>query len=81
MLSTVYSTVYSILRSHCQANPQFNAAIYAETEILDVRESKSKPDRGIVYVETKAYNQDGKKVLTLRRHVLIPKKEFDNEKK
>ena len=30
--------------------------IYAETEILDKRESKSKPDRGIVYVETKACN-------------------------
>lgn len=54
--------------------------IYAETEILEKRESKSKPDRGIVYVETRAYNQDGNKVLTLRRHVLIPKKGFDNEK-
>ena len=48
--------------------------IYAETEILSVRESKSKPDRGIVYVETRAYNQRNDKVLTLRRHVLIPKK-------
>lgn len=48
--------------------------IYAETEILSVRESKSKPDRGIVYVETRAYNQKNEKILTLRRHVLIPKK-------
>ena len=48
--------------------------LYAETEILDVRESKTKPDRGIVSVETRAYNQLNKKVLTLRRHVLIPKK-------
>lgn len=55
--------------------------IYAETEILEKRESKSKLDRGIVYVETRAFNQRGEKVLTLRRHVLIPKKEFDNEKK
>ena len=47
--------------------------LYAETEILDVRESKSKPDRGVVYVETRAYNQNHMKVLTLRRHVLIPK--------
>ncbi len=46
----------------------------AETKILDVRESKSKPDRGIVYVETEAFNQKNKKVLTFRRHVLIPKK-------
>ena len=49
--------------------------IYAETEILDVRESRTKPDRGIVYVETRAYNQTGSKVLTLRRHILIPKRE------
>jgi len=49
--------------------------IYAETEILSIRESKSKPDRGIVYVETRAYNQKNEKVLTLRRHVLIPKRE------
>lgn len=48
--------------------------LYCETEILDVRESKSKPDRGIIYVETKAYNQDNLRVLTFRRYVLIPKK-------
>jgi len=47
--------------------------ITAETEILSVRESKSKPDRGILYVETRAYNQRKEKVLTFRRHVLIPK--------
>jgi len=50
-------------------------SIYAETEILDVRESKTKPDRGIVYVETRAVNQNGKPVLTFRRHILIPKKQ------
>ena len=49
--------------------------IYVETEILDIRVSKSKPDRGIVYVETRAFNQHGSKVLTLRRHILIPMKE------
>ena len=48
--------------------------ISAETEILDKVESKSKQDRGVIYVETRAFKQDGKRVLTLRRHVLIPKK-------
>jgi|TARA_Y100000310_G_C20115669_1_gene549161 acyl dehydratase len=48
--------------------------IYAETEILDVRESKSKPDRGIVYVETRAFNQHKERIMTFRRHVLVPKK-------
>lgn len=48
--------------------------IHAETEILTARESKSKTDRGIVYVETRAFNQHGEKVLTLRSHVLISKR-------
>ena len=46
----------------------------AETEILSVTESKNKPDRGIVYVETRAYKQDSKKVLTLQRRILVPKR-------
>lgn len=50
-----------------------NDTLRAETEVLSVRESKSKNDRGIVYVETRAYNQNNVKVMTLRRHVLIPK--------
>ena len=47
--------------------------IYAESEILDVRLSKTKPDRGIVYMETRAFNQKQQKVLTLRRKFLAPK--------
>lgn len=46
--------------------------IHAETEILEKRLSKSKSDRGIVYVETSAYNQDNERVLTLRRRILVP---------
>ena len=48
--------------------------LHAETEILEVKESKTKPDRGIVFVETRAFNQNNEKVLTLRRHILIPKR-------
>ncbi len=48
--------------------------IYAETEILETRESRSKPDRGIIYVETRAFNQNNEKVLAFRRHTLIMKK-------
>ena len=47
--------------------------IYSESEVLEVRESASKPDRGIVYLETRAHNQRGEKVLTLRRRFLVPK--------
>ena len=50
-----------------------NDTIYARTKILDKRDSKSKPDRGIVYVETIGYNQDGKDVISFRRKVLIKK--------
>jgi acyl dehydratase len=48
-----------------------NDTIYAKTEILDVHISKSKPDRGIIYVETIAYNQNNIAVLKFRRKVLI----------
>ena len=48
--------------------------IRAETEVIDKRESKSKPNLGIVYVETKAFNQNKEQVLSFRRHVLIPKR-------
>ena len=49
--------------------------IYSRTKILDKRESKSKKDRGIVYVETIGYNQDGKDVIKFRRNILIKRKE------
>jgi len=48
--------------------------LYAETEILDKRESKSKPDRGIVHMETRAYNQCGKLVMDYRRKSLAAKR-------
>ena len=55
--------------------PTFHGdTIYAETEILEKRESRSKNDRGILYVETRAWNQKDETILTLRRRVMIPKK-------
>jgi acyl dehydratase len=48
--------------------------LYAETEVLDRRESDSKPDRGIVYVETRVTNQRGESVMSFRRRVLVPKR-------
>lgn len=56
-------------------NPVFvNDTIYVRTKILDKRESRSKLDRGIVYVETVATNQNGVDVLSFRRHVLVKKR-------
>jgi acyl dehydratase len=51
-----------------------NDTIYARTEILDVKPSNSKKDRGIIYVETTAYNQNNMDVLKFRRTVLIKRK-------
>lgn len=48
--------------------------LYVRTKVLDKRESNTKSDRGIVYVETIASNQNGQDVLSFRRHVLIKKK-------
>ncbi|MGI8727999.1 MAG: MaoC family dehydratase [Solirubrobacterales bacterium] len=48
--------------------------LYCETEVLDVRPSSSKPDRGIVKVHTRVYKQDNTLVAEFKRTVLIPKK-------
>lgn len=46
--------------------------IVAESEVLDKRRSDSDPSRGIVSVETRAFNQRDETVLTLRRKFLVP---------
>lgn len=57
-------------------NPVFlGDTLRAETDILDIKASRSKPDRGVIYVETRAYNQNNNCVLILRRHVLVQKRE------
>jgi acyl dehydratase len=48
--------------------------LFVESEVLDVRASESKPDRGIVKVRTDVYNQDGTLVATFKRAVLVPRK-------
>ena len=55
--------------------PTFHGdTIYAETTVLDKRESSSKPDRGIVTVETRAFNQRGERVCIFKRRVMVPKR-------
>ena len=46
--------------------------LYAQSEVIEMRVSKSNPDAGIVKVETLGYNQDKEKILTLRRNIYIP---------
>ena len=49
--------------------------IYSRSEVLEKRESRSRPDVGIVKVKTTGYNQDGKTVLTFMRTVMVYKRD------
>lgn len=51
-----------------------NDTIYARSRILETKQSISKPDRGVVVVETIGFNQFEVDVLSLTRKVLVPKK-------
>ena len=48
--------------------------LFAESEVLDVRPSESKPDRGVVRVHTRVYKQDGTLVAEFKRAVLVPRR-------
>ncbi len=57
--------------------PTFHGdTIYGATTVLDKRESNSKPDRGVVSVETRGYKQDGTLVCVFRRRVMVPKRAY-----
>ena len=47
--------------------------IYAETEVLEKRESKSRPTQGIVSVRTKGTKSDGTVFMTFDRTILVAK--------
>jgi acyl dehydratase len=55
--------------------PTFHGdTLYAETTVVDKRETESRPDRGVVTVDTRGFNQRGETVLTFRRKVLVPRR-------
>jgi acyl dehydratase len=45
----------------------------AESEIVAVRASTGDPDRMVVTVETRAFNQRSERVITMRRSILVPR--------
>ncbi len=54
--------------------PTFHGdTIYSESEVLDKKESSSRPDRGVITVETRAHNQHGQLVMSFRRSVMVAK--------
>jgi itaconyl-CoA hydratase len=55
--------------------PVFNGdTLYAESTVLEKRDSKSRPAQGIVTVATRAWKQDGTTVMTFKRSVLVPRR-------
>ena len=70
--ATIANLDYEVVTHHA---PVFiGDTMYAETTVLNVRESASRPDRGIVQVETKVSNQRGEMVLSFRRRFMTPKR-------
>ncbi|HEY3161309.1 MAG TPA: MaoC family dehydratase [Vicinamibacterales bacterium] len=56
-------------------NPLFEGeTVYSRSEVLEKRESKSRPNVGIVTVKTTGYNQDGTVVITFNRTVMVYKR-------
>ncbi len=49
--------------------------IYSQSEVLEQRESKSRPDVGIVKVKTIGFNQDGEVVIAFNRTIMVYKRE------
>jgi itaconyl-CoA hydratase len=57
-------------------NPVFEGdTIYSRSAVLEKRESRSRPDLGIVRVETTGFNQDGTTVITFVRTIMVYKKD------
>jgi itaconyl-CoA hydratase len=54
--------------------------LYSESEVLEKRESKSKPQWGIVKVRTRGIQQDGKVVIDYVRTVMVWKKAYAPQK-
>jgi acyl dehydratase len=49
--------------------------IYSRSEVLERRESRSRPGVGIVVVRTSGYNQDKTKVIEFKRTVMVYKRD------
>jgi itaconyl-CoA hydratase len=53
-------------------NPLFEGdTLYSESEVLELRPSRSRPNLGIVTVRTTGYKQDGTVVISYRRTLLV----------
>src|SRR5208282_6304379 len=56
-------------------NPTFPGdTIYAESKVLSSRESKSRPEMGIVEISTRGFKEDGTTVMEFRRSYMVRKR-------
>ena len=56
-------------------NPVFAGdTIYSRSEVLEKRESRSRPNVGVVTVETTGFKQDGTVVITFKRTLMVYKR-------
>ena len=65
---------YDDIRHH---GPVFHGdTLFAESEVIEKRESKSRDNVGIVTTELRVYNQDDNLVLSLNRTPMVLKREY-----
>lgn len=50
--------------------------LYAESEVLEKRDSAERPDGGIVEFRVRGYNQEGEQVVGATKTVLLKKREY-----
>ena len=50
---------------------RYGQSVYAESRVVQLRPSKSRPGQGLAQVETTAFNEDGQKVCSYERNLLI----------
>jgi acyl dehydratase len=48
--------------------------LHAKSEVLEVRPSKSRPDRGLIRVRTTTYNQNDEPVQTFTGNLIVPRR-------
>ncbi|MCL4299932.1 MAG: MaoC family dehydratase [Anaerolineae bacterium] len=49
--------------------------LYAQSEVLELRESRSRPTMGIVRFKTTGFNQEGKIVIEFKRTIMVYKRD------
>jgi acyl dehydratase len=53
-------------------NPVFDGdTLYAQSEVLEMRLSQSRPNMGIIRVKTTGFNQDGRVVIEFKRTIMV----------